>query len=89
MTDQTQFKYDLKRLILEETDKEESFSPEQLDDETPLFGPQSTLQLDSLDALQISVAVARLYNVRIEGSRDGRTAFASINALARFITDRQ
>lgn len=41
--------------------------------------------LDSLDALQISLAIQRDYGVRIAGAKDGRLAFASINALVDFI----
>lgn len=82
-------KSELKHLIIDETDKGDLVSADQLGDEEPLFGPDSQLQLDSLDALQISVAVGRRYGVRIEGSRDGRTAFASINSLAEFIKARQ
>ena len=44
------------------------------------------LDLDSLDGLQIALAVKERYGVRIEGGPDGRKAFASISALADFIT---
>jgi acyl carrier protein len=43
--------------------------------------------LDSLDALQIALAVKERYKVRIEGGPDGRKAFASLSALADFIIE--
>ena len=43
------------------------------------------LELDSLDALQLSLAVKERYGVRIEGGPDARRAFASTAALADFI----
>lgn len=86
--DTTELRHRLKQLILDETDKDDAFAADEIGDDEPLFGPDSRLSLDSLDALQISVAIGRRYGVRIEGSRDGRTAFASINHLAAFINAR-
>ena len=43
------------------------------------------LELDSLDALQISLAVKDRYDVRIEGGSEGRQALASVSSLAQFI----
>ena len=53
------FKLELKTLILKEADKD--ISPESLADDAPLFGPQSSLQLDSIDGLQISMALQLRY----------------------------
>ena len=78
-------KKELKQLILVECDKEDEFVVADIVDEDPLFGGNSSLDLDSLDALQISMAVQKEYEVRIEGVKDGRIAFSSINALAGFI----
>lgn len=71
----------LKRLIIEECDKD--IAPADMPVDEPLMG--GSLDLDSLDALQISLAIQKQYSVRIEGGPDGRKAFASLNALADFI----
>lgn len=71
----------LKRLIIEECDKD--IDPADMPVDEPLMG--GSLDLDSLDALQVSLAIQKQYSVRIEGGPDGRKAFASINALADFI----
>lgn len=71
----------LKALIVKECDKD--FSPESIQDDERLIGGR--LELDSLDALQISMAVKDRYGVRIEGGPDSRKALASLNALAEFI----
>lgn len=79
-------KQELKALIIEECDKDE-LTPEDISDEQPLVG--GDLELDSLDVLQICMAVKTRYGVRIEGSTDARRSLASINALAQTIEERR
>jgi acyl carrier protein len=81
-TDRDALKRELKELIIYECQKE--IAPEQIGDDMPLFG-DSGPDLDSLDALQIAMAVQRKYGKRIEGNTETRSALASINALADFI----
>ncbi len=73
----------LKTLIVKECDKD--IDPASIEDGAQLIG--GSLELDSLDALQISLAVKDRYDVRIEGGNEGRAALASINSLAQFIID--
>ena len=81
--DREQLKKDLKQLLVEECQKE--FPPEQIGDDAILIGPADGLDFDSLDALQISMAVQRRYGKRIEGNNKTRKALTSINTLADFI----
>lgn len=76
-------KRELKALIVTECMKD--IAPESLDDAELLMGPQARLELDSLDALQISLAVQQRYGKRIEGNNETRLALASVNSLADFI----
>lgn len=74
---------DLQRLILEACDKEEpegGLSPDEV-----LFGPESRLELDSLDALQISVAIQKRMGIRIADSKETRRAMASLQTLADYL----
>jgi acyl carrier protein len=71
----------LKAMIVKECDKD--FPPESIDESERLIGGR--LELDSLDALQISMAVKDRYGVRIEGGPDSRKALATVSALADFI----
>ena len=82
-------KNDLKTLILAECDKEDEFVIADISDDEGLVGSEAALELDSLDTLQMSLAIQRDYGVRIEGAKEGRVAFASINALADYIVARQ
>ena len=76
-------KRELKALIVAECMKD--IAPESLGDDELLMGPQARLELDSLDALQISLAVQQRYGKRIEGNNETRHALASVDALADFI----
>lgn len=76
----------LKTLILDATDKTEPVGG--LADDEILFGPESRLQLDSLDALQISMAIQKRYGVRMPDSKETRRALASLANLAQHLTDR-
>jgi len=74
----------LKNMIID-TLKLEDITLEDIGDETPLF--REGLELDSLDALELVVAVEKNFNVIIEDENVGRKAFASVRALALFIQD--
>lgn len=75
----------LKALIVEECDKD--VAPESIGDDDILIGGE--LDLDSLDALQISMAVHNRYGVRIKAGPEARKALESIDSLARTIAERQ
>lgn len=76
--------YELKTLILEESRKDEP-APDDWTDDEPLFGDDSRIALDSLDALQISVALQARYGVRLKGDRMVRKHMMTIADLAAFI----
>ena len=76
---------DLKELIVR-TLRLEDVSPEDVVDSEPLFG--EGLGLDSIDALELVVAIEREYQVEIPDAEVGRRAFASVNALADFILEK-
>lgn len=76
----------LKTLILEACDKDEpagGLLPDEI-----LFGPEARLALDSLDALQISVAIHKQLGVRIADSKDTRRAMTSLVTLAEYLAPR-
>ncbi|RPJ73175.1 MAG: acyl carrier protein [Desulfobacteraceae bacterium] len=63
--------------------------PADLAPETPLIGPDSAFGLDSLDAVEIVVAVQRKYNVRIDNQETSRQVLQSLRTLAEFIRSRR
>jgi len=66
-----------------ETLKLEEISAEEIDDDAPLF--KEGLGLDSIDALELVVAIEKVFNVIIEDEDVGKEAFGSIRILAGFI----
>lgn len=61
-------------------------SPEDIGNDTPLFGPEG-LGLDSIDALELSVAVEKKFQAPVPNAEVARKAFASVNALAAHIRE--
>lgn len=75
----------IKALIVESLQLD-GVAAESIGDEQPLFG--EGLGLDSVDALELVVALERSFGIKI-GSRDvGRDAFASVATLAAFVESR-
>ncbi|HYP85099.1 acyl carrier protein [Variovorax sp.] len=77
---------ELKRVVLEAVDRDEP--PGGLADDEPLFGPDARLDLDSLDALQLSMALQQAYGVRMPDSKETRQALQSLAYLAQHLQAR-
>ena len=77
------FKLELKRLIVAACNRD--LAPESIGDDDTLIGTDSTLGLDSLDVLQLNVAIGRQYGVRIDDGKHARRVMQSVNALADFL----
>jgi acyl carrier protein len=73
---------ELKNLIIN-TLKLEDVTPGDIQDDAPLFG--EGLGLDSIDALELVVALEKIYGVFIPDSEVGKKVFRSVNALAEFV----
>ena len=78
-----ELKLALKTLIIEECDKE--VEPDEINDDEVLFSPESQLELDSMDALQISMALQKKYDIVVTDSKKLRKVMVSINTLADYI----
>jgi len=60
-------------------------SPEQIDDDTPLFG--SGLRLDSVDATEVIVMLDEVFQISVAGITDP-SYMRNVNSLASFIIER-
>ncbi len=74
---------EIKALLLSAVDAQEP--PGGLRTDEVLFGPDSRMDLDSLDGLQLSVAIQKRYGIRMADSKDLRRALASLEVLAHYI----
>ncbi|MCL2129380.1 MAG: phosphopantetheine-binding protein [Treponema sp.] len=76
-------KLKIKELIIESLELED-IKPENIADGAPLFG--EGLGLDSIDALELGVALKRKFGVKFSPENaDNKKHFASIDALAEYI----
>lgn len=77
--------HELKALIISTLDLED-ITPADIDSEAPLFG--EGLGLDSIDALELGLAIAKTYDVKMDAdNEETRQHFASIRALAAFVQE--
>lgn len=75
-------KRDIKELIISSLNLSD-LTPEQIVDDAPLF--QEGLGLDSIDALELAVAIERKYRVTIPDEAVGKKVFSSVSALAQYV----
>ena len=74
---------ELKNMIIEALELEE-ISPEDIVDSEPLFG--EGLGLDSIDALELGMALKRKYNITLSSNKEeNKKFFYSIDTLAEFV----
>ncbi len=76
---------ELARMIMELCKVEAGGSQTPFPRETFIIGPLSPFGLDSLDAVEIVVAVQRSYGVRIPTDERGREVMETLGSLADFI----
>ncbi len=77
----------IKELIIESLNLED-VRPEDIETDAPLFG--EGLGLDSIDALELGLAVKKRFHVNLSGPTDDvKRHFASVAALAAFVRQQQ
>lgn len=59
-------------------------SKEEIGDDLPLFGPDG-LGLDSIDALELVVALEKRFGVAVPNSEVARNALATVNTIRDYI----
>jgi len=62
----------------------EGMTPEQIDDNAPLFG-DGGLGLDSIDVLELIVLIERNYGIRLTSPAEGKQVFQSVAVMADYI----
>ena len=73
---------ELKKLVVENCVLK--IEPDEIGEETPLFGPGS-VGLDSLDALQLTVAIEQQYGIAINDAQVARQVLQSLGTLRRWL----
>lgn len=79
---------DMKALIIDVLNLED-VSPDDISSDEELFGT-SGLALDSIDALEIGVALQKRYGIKIDSEdKQLRSHFQTINALVAFVSQHE
>jgi acyl carrier protein len=78
----SELKQRIKLALIEELDLRGKTASD-IDEAAPLFG--EGLGLDSLDALQLAMAIEERFGVPVPEGEAGRAVFASVNAIADFL----
>lgn len=82
MPNQAALRSNLKRLIVENL-RLEGLRPETIADDAPLFG--QGLGLDSVDALELVVALEKEFRISIKSHEVDKNIFASVASLSDFV----
>ncbi len=78
---------DLKQLIIDALGLED-IGVDDINDQDPLFG--EGLGLDSVDALELGLAIQKKYGIKIDAdAKDTRNHFSNVASLAAFVTAKQ
>ena len=84
---QQELNRDIKQLIIDALGLED-ISVQDIDDAQTLFG--EGLGLDSVDALELGLAIQKRYGIKIDAdAKDTRNHFTSVTSLAAFVTAKQ
>lgn len=83
-TEATTLKTEIKQLIIQ-TLNIKNVTPEQVQDSVPLFSRENALDLDSIDAIELVMAIQEKYQVRIADQNVARNVLESIDSIAEFI----
>lgn len=73
---------ELKKEIIEVLNLE-GMSPEDIDENAPLFG--EGLGLDSIDALELIVLMEKNYGIKLANAAEGREIFKSVRVMAEYV----
>ena len=82
MTDLSALKQQIKEAMVEELMLAQS--PAEIADDTLIFNPQG-LGLDSVDALQLVVAIEKRFGLKLGDAAAAREALQSVNTIAQAV----
>jgi acyl carrier protein len=78
---------ELKELIVSSLDLED-IAPEDIDSGEPLF--EKGLGLDSIDGLELGMAIRKKYGLKVQGSKEEiRAIFETVSSIARYLAEQK
>lgn len=77
-------KLDTKKLILESLNIED-VDPEEIRDDVSLLSGENTITIDSIDVLEVVVAIQKNFNVKIHDQNHARLIVNTVDTIAEFV----
>jgi acyl carrier protein len=77
-------KLEIKRLIIE-TLKFKNTNPEDILDDVSFFSGENTIKIDSIDSLELVLAIQKQFGVRINNQNLARVIINTVNSIAEFV----
>ncbi|MBW6460055.1 MAG: hypothetical protein K0B08_05725 [Bacteroidales bacterium] len=81
----TSLKTEIKELIIQ-TLNIKNIRSEEVPDNIPLFSPENILDLDSIDGIELVMAIQDRFQVRIADQNVARNVLESVDSIAEFLT---
>ncbi len=64
-------------------------NPADILDDQPLFSGENVITLDSIDGIELIMAIQREFNVRLDDQNLARNILNTVDTMAEFITSNQ
>jgi len=80
----TLLKTEIKELIIQ-TLNIKNIRADQVPDAVPLFSPENILNLDSIDGIELVMAIQDKFQVRIADQNVARNVLESVDSIAEFV----
>jgi len=77
-------KTEIKELIIQ-TLNIKNIRADEVQDSVPLFSPENILNLDSIDGIELVMAIQDKYQVRIADQNVARNVLESVDSIAEFL----
>lgn len=79
-----EIKLEIKKLIIS-TLKIEDTPAEEILDDVNLFSGENTITIDSIDMIEVVMAIQKKFNVRIDDQNLARNIVNTVNTIAEFV----
>ncbi|MEI6122541.1 MAG: phosphopantetheine-binding protein [Bacteroidota bacterium] len=85
MDDRSELKLQIKQMIVETLSLNDVEYTEIIDDQ-PLFTGENIITLDSIDGIELIMAIQRNFGVRLDDQNVARNILNTVNSMAEFIS---
>ncbi len=85
MDESKDLKLRIKQMIVETLNLND-VDPVEIIDDKPLFSGENIITLDSIDGIELIMAIQRNFGVRLDDQNLARNILETVNSMAEFIT---